>query len=197
MSSCRFYLSAMLVLALFADLKTALAFVTPIRTEITVTTTTTPTGIGATRHEGDINNNINNNDGRRGFLVSVLSTATVAASTVMPPAAAAAEPKKRYVLDEETGDYVEVLEEGDWKKEWKSRYEQMSTMSRDEIFVAARGAGNVDSKDLENESPASKKRRAFSGCRDKATRSKLGNIDEKSCSKRVLEGDIEFVLNVL
>jgi len=172
--------------------------------------TTTTTVLKATNGNG-INNSSNNNNNRsssndrRNFLVSVLSTTTtavLATAIVRPePAFAADQPPKttkRYVLDEETGDYVEVIEEdGNWQKEWKSRYEQMSTMSKDEIFVAARGAGNVDSKDLANESLASKKRRAFSGCRDKATRAKLDNIAEKSCAKRVLEDDIDFVLNVL
>eukprot|EP00533_Pseudo-nitzschia_delicatissima_P007298 CAMPEP_0116099822 /NCGR_PEP_ID=MMETSP0327-20121206/11971_1 /TAXON_ID=44447 /ORGANISM="Pseudo-nitzschia delicatissima, Strain B596" /LENGTH=194 /DNA_ID=CAMNT_0003591721 /DNA_START=52 /DNA_END=636 /DNA_ORIENTATION=+ len=136
----------------------------------------------------------NNND-RRSFLLSVLSTST--AALLIPGNAIAANPKTRYVLDDETGDYIEVVDDGDWQKEWKSRYDQMSKMSKDEIFVAARGAGNVDTKDLANESPASKKRRAFSGCRDKGTRAKLDNISEKECSKRVLEGDYEFVLAAL
>lgn len=137
---------------------------------------------------------------RKNFLVSMLSaTATTVAALggALPEAASAAEPRKRYVLDEDTGDYVEVIEDGDWQKEWKSRYEQMQTMSKDEIFEAARGAGNIELKDLANESPASKKRRAFSGCRDKGIRAKLGNINEKSCSKRVLEGEVDFVLNLL
>lgn len=132
---------------------------------------------------------------RRKFLFSVLSTST--ATLLIPGEAIAAKPKTRYVLDDETGDYIEVVDDGDWQKEWKSRYDQMSKMSKDEIFVAARGAGNVDSKDLANESPASKKRRAFSGCRDKGTRAKLDNIGEKECSKRVLDGDYEFILTAL
>lgn len=165
---------------------TALAFAPPNKSN-TGRSATGSLVLGASRFVGD-------ND-RRDFLRSVLTTTTVIASGGMP-LPAAAEPQKRYVLDDETGEYVEVTEEGDWKKEWKSRYDQMSTMSRDEIFTAARGAGNVDSKDLANESPASKKRRAFSGCREKGIRSKLGNIDEKLCTKRVLEGDVDFVLEV-
>ena len=87
--------------------------------------------------------------------------------STLPSTAFAAEDNKekkktRYVLDDETGDYVEVIDETDWQTEWKSRYNQMQTMSKDEIFAAARGAGNIDTKDLANESPASKKRRAFS-----------------------------------
>lgn len=144
----------------------------------------TTTALGATT---------NDNMERRNFIGSVLSL-TAAASF---PRIASAKPKTRYVLDDETGDYVEVIDDGDWQTEWKSRYDQMSKMSKDEIFVAARGAGNLDSKDLANESSASKKRRAFSGCRDKGTRAKLDNISEKECSKRVLEGDFEFVLGAL
>lgn len=179
MSSCSSYFRSTLLLLMLTGLFTnqALAFA--------------PSARGNTR-------TIEEETDRRTFLVSVLSsTITVASLSGTPQPAVAEKPKKRYVLDEETGDYVEVIEDGDWQKEWKSRYDQMSTMSRDEIFVAARGAGNIDSKDLANESPASKKRRAFSGCRDKATRSKLGNIEEKVCSKRVLEGDVDFVLNAL
>ena len=132
---------------------------------------------------------------RRNFLAWTLISSV--SSTLPSPAFAADDnkdkKKTRYVLDDETGDYVEVIDETDWQTEWKSRYNQMQTMSKDEIFAAARGAGNIDTKDLANESPASKKRRAFSGCRDSGTRAKL-NIDEKSCTKRVLDGDVDFVL---
>ena len=160
----------------------------------------TNTILGATKchdESSSSSNNSNNND-RRNFLVSVLAIPAVA---TFPGSAMAAankpKTKTRYVMDDETGDYVAVEDDGDWQKEWKSRYDQMSTMSKDEIFVAARGAGNIDSKDLINESPASRKRRAFSGCRDKGTRAKLDNIGEKECSKRVMEGDYEFVLPAL
>eukprot|EP00537_Pseudo-nitzschia_pungens_P007226 CAMPEP_0172367064 /NCGR_PEP_ID=MMETSP1060-20121228/18739_1 /TAXON_ID=37318 /ORGANISM="Pseudo-nitzschia pungens, Strain cf. cingulata" /LENGTH=206 /DNA_ID=CAMNT_0013091145 /DNA_START=102 /DNA_END=722 /DNA_ORIENTATION=- len=138
----------------------------------------------------------NKEGNRRSFMSSFLSTTVVATlSTVVAPQPSLA--AKRYVLDDETGEYIEQDDERNWQVEWKSRYDQMSTMTTDEIFQAARGAGNVDLKDLENESPASRKRRAFNGCRDKPTREKLGNIEEKSCTKRVLEGDVDFVLNVL
>lgn len=125
-----------------------------------------------------------------------LNTALVGMATIVvsPQPSFAA---KRYILDDETGEYIEQDDEGNWQAEWKSRYDQMQTMTKDEIFMAARGAGNTNQKDLENESLASKKRRAFSGCRDKPTRAKLGNIDEKSCTKRVLEGDLNFVLDAL
>lgn len=106
---------------------------------------------------------------------------------------------KRYVLNEETGDYDEIeTDEVDWQTEWKSRYAEIQTMSKDEVFQAARGAGNLDKKDLESESDASKKRRAFSACRDKSVRqTKLDNLDEKTCTQRLLQGDLDFVLQVL
>jgi len=154
---------------------------------------TTPPPKSSSSIEGE------NGGARRSFLASVLSTTATVAATLggHPRSASAAKPKKRYVLDDATGDYVQEIDDGDWQKEWKSRYDQMQTMSKSEIFEAARGAGNLDSKDLANESDASKKRRAFSGCRDKATRAKIQNISEQSCSKRVLEGEIDFVLEVL
>lgn len=103
------------------------------------------------------------------------------------------------MLNEETGDYDEIeTDEVDWQTEWKSRYAEIQTMSKDEVFQAARGAGNLDKKDLESESDASKKRRAFSACRDKSVRqTKLDNLDEKTCTQRLLQGDLDFVLQVL
>ena len=57
--------------------------------------------------------------------------------TAMAPTAAYA----RLVLDEDSGDYVEV-EDVDWQTAWKDRLDKASTMSQEEIFNAARGAGN-------------------------------------------------------
>ena len=106
---------------------------------------------------------------------------------------------KRYVLNEETGEYDAVEDdEVDWQTEWKSRYAEIQTMSKEEVFQAARGAGNLEKKDLASESEASKKRRAFSACRDKTFRqSKLDNLEEKACTQRLLQGDLDFVLKVL
>eukprot|EP00957_Ditylum_brightwellii_P098076 7471148-Ditylum_brightwellii.AAC.1 len=68
-------------------------------------------------------------------------------------------------------------------------------MSTDEVFMAARGAANTQNRELP-ESDAFKKRRALSGCRDKATRSKVdGGLSEKDCNTRVLGGDVDFILN--
>ena len=41
------------------------------------------------------------------------------------------------------GEYVQVTEQ-DWQTTWKSRLDKASTMSTDQVFMAARGAGNVD-----------------------------------------------------
>jgi len=98
------------------------------------------------------------NNSRRDILVGgstslagiLLAAAT--AATVSPPAAWAA-----FILDEETGEYVET-EDVPWQQAWKERLDKASTMSKDEIFQAARGAGNVDLKQGE-ESQASRKRR--------------------------------------
>jgi hypothetical protein len=152
-----------------------------------------------------VNNDVNdknyegrsNNNSQRSFISSIVATTTGAATSaamLSSPLPAYA----RYILDDETGEYIEQIEQdGDWKTEWKSRYNLMSTMSKDEIFQAGRGAGNIDKKDLANESMKSRKRRALSNCRDKTILKKL-DIDEKTCTKRVLdndEEDIDFILN--
>lgn len=114
----------------------------------------------------------------------------VVASTVLHPQAACA----RWILDEETGEYVEV-QDVDWQTAWKERLDKASNMSQEEIFSAARGAGNKELSTHEEESPASRKRRALSACRSPAARiaAKAGN--EKECTVRVLQGDIDFMLN--
>ena len=98
-------------------------------------------------------------------------------------------------MDEESGDYVEI-EDVAWQTEWKQRLDKASTMSKDEIFQAARGAGNTDLK-TGPESDASKKRRAMSACRDAGVRSKTGLADEKECTARVFAGEVDFLLEAL
>ncbi|OEU08262.1 hypothetical protein FRACYDRAFT_221006, partial [Fragilariopsis cylindrus CCMP1102] len=123
-------------------------------------------------YEGSINS-------RRSFLSSIVATTTTIAIASSQPAYG------KWILDEETGDYVE--EEVDWKLEWKARYQQMSTMSKEEIFQAGRGGGNLDKKDLINESSKSRKRRALSNCRDKPLlKSKFPTMTEKTCIQRIL-----------
>uniref|UniRef100_A0A7S1ZTT4 Uncharacterized protein n=2 Tax=Trieres chinensis TaxID=1514140 RepID=A0A7S1ZTT4_TRICV len=121
---------------------------------------------------------------RRSLLASIAATA---ATTVQPSVANA-----RYVLNEDTGDYDEV-DDSDWQTAWKERLDKANSMSTDEVFAAARGAGNTELKDGP-ESESSKKRRAMSGCRDSGLRAKAGTPDVKECTARVLRGDVDFIL---
>ena len=142
---------------------------------------------------------------RRSFLSSIVATTTT--TTTFAIAIASSQPAYgKWILDEETGDYVEdknvvVEEEVDWKVEWKARYQQMSTMTKEEIFQAGRGGGNLDKKDLINESLKSRKRRALSNCRDKPLlKSKFPTMTEKTCIQRILDNnendnDLDFILN--
>jgi hypothetical protein len=115
----------------------------------------------------------------------------VAATSILPVQSAEA----RYVLDDETGDYVEIAEV-DWQTEWKARMDKASSMSNDEIFQAARGAGNIELREGQ-ESEASKKRRAMSACRDAGVRAKAQAGAEKECTARVFGGEVDFLLNAL
>jgi len=65
-------------------------------------------------------------------------------------------------------------------------------MSQDEIFQAARGAGNLP----ENDTPAARKRRALSNCRDAKARSTAQAGNEKECTARVLGGEVDFIYKV-
>ena len=127
---------------------------------------------------------------RRQWLRFMAGGTAVSAWTLGPSTALA-----RYVLDEETGDYVEV-DETEWQTAWKQRLDKASTMSIDEIVQAARGAGNVELK-AGIESDASKKRRAMSACRDTSARQKANAGTEKDCTARVFAGEVNFMLDVL
>lgn len=134
---------------------------------------------------------------RRNFFQS--TTAAAAAASFLPTCwLLSAQPANaRFVLDEETGDYIEIEEE-DWQTAWKQRLDKAGSMSTEEIFQAARGAGNVALRpEGQEESAASKKRRAMSGCRDANLRSKAKAGDEKECTARVFGGEVDFMLNVL
>jgi hypothetical protein len=117
-------------------------------------------------------------------------TASTAVVATAPTAAANAV----LVLNED-GEYEQV-EEPTWQEAWKGRLDKASTMSTDQVFMAARGAGNQELKDGQ-ESESSKKRRAFAGCRDSNLRAKAGVPDAKDCSSRVLSGETDFMLQVL
>ncbi|CAJ1965768.1 unnamed protein product [Cylindrotheca closterium] len=105
------------------------------------------------------------------------------------------EAQAQYVLDDETGEYVQV-EDGDWQEAWRQRLDKAKGMSQQEIFQAARGAGNLNLKDGP-ESDASKKRRAMSGCRDAAVRDKAKAGNERECTSRVFGGEVDFILEAL
>ena len=124
---------------------------------------------------------------RRAFL----STSTAIAFLGLQPIVANA----RYILNEETGEYDEVTDD-DWKNTWSKRLDKAKTMSNEDIFLAAQGAGNQDLREGE-ESEASKKRRAFAGCRNDALRAKGGMKNEKECAKRILGGDYQFMIDAM
>jgi hypothetical protein len=97
-------------------------------------------------------------------------------------------------LDED-GEYRDV-EDVDWQTAWKERLDKAQNMSPDEVFNAARGAGNLDLKDGP-ESEASRKRRAMSSCRDAGLRAKAGESDAKKCTARVFAGEVDFILDAM
>mmetsp|Transcript_19344 Transcript_19344/g.36519 ORF Transcript_19344/g.36519 Transcript_19344/m.36519 type:complete len:212 (-) Transcript_19344:131-766(-) len=122
---------------------------------------------------------------RRALVTSTLPLLMLLAT--QRPAAA------RWILDDDTGEFVEV-DDVDWQTAWKERLDKASTMTSDEIFAAARGAGNVVA-DPQEESPASRKRRALSACRNNTLRSQAGAGTEQECTARVLNGkEVDFIL---
>ncbi|KAL3935894.1 MAG: hypothetical protein SGBAC_008673 [Bacillariaceae sp.] len=134
-----------------------------------------------------------NEHNRRQFLqTSAFATiGMLGASLLTFPQAAQAQ----YVLDDETGEYVQVEDE-DWQTAWRKRLDKAQNMSQDEIFKAARGAGNLELKDGP-ESDASKKRRAMSACRDAEIREKAKAGNERECTSRVFGGEVDFLLEAL
>lgn len=74
-------------------------------------------------------------------------------------------------------------------------WEKSAGMSQREILMVARGAGRVE--DSSKESDKSRKRRAMAGCKDDIFRSAAGYKDEASCNRRVLDGDLQFILDVM
>mmetsp|Transcript_2885 Transcript_2885/g.5334 ORF Transcript_2885/g.5334 Transcript_2885/m.5334 type:complete len:170 (-) Transcript_2885:132-641(-) len=123
---------------------------------------------------------------RRAFLIST------AAASLVPTVSSAA--NTRLMLNED-GEYVEI-EEQDWQTAWNERLTKAKGMTPEEVFMAARGAGNTSLK-RGPESDASKKRRAMAGCRDATLLNKAGMQDIKDCTARVLGGDVDFMLNVM
>jgi hypothetical protein len=124
-----------------------------------------------------------------GLAFGISRRAALAVAFVAPAAAQAA-----LVLNED-GEYEQV-EDVDWQTAWKGRLDKAKSMSPDEVFMAARGAGNQDLRDGP-ESDASMKRRAMAGCRDAGLLKKAGVSDAKECTARVLKGQVDFMLNAL
>ena len=120
------------------------------------------------------------------------AAATATVSILGMPVAPA---NARYVLNEETGDYDEV-EDDDWQTAWGKRLDKAKSMSSDEVFMAAQGAGNRNLMEGE-ESDASKKRRALAGCRNDAIRKRAEAGDAKECTSRVLGGDFQFMIDAM
>uniref|UniRef100_A0A7S3PUT6 Uncharacterized protein n=1 Tax=Chaetoceros debilis TaxID=122233 RepID=A0A7S3PUT6_9STRA len=121
---------------------------------------------------------------RKKMIVS--SMAALTGSVLVPSSEA------KYILNDETGDYVEISEE-DWQTSWKQRLDKAQSMSSEEIFNAARGAGNLDLRNGE-ETESGRKRRAMSACRNKDFRTKAG-VNDKQCNSRVMGGETDFILN--
>jgi hypothetical protein len=81
---------------------------------------------------------------------------------------------------------------------WAERAAKASTMSQDEIFLAAKGAGNRSRDPTVVETAKAKKRRAMAACRISSVIQKVPGLAEKDCIIRVNDGeDPSFILNIL
>jgi hypothetical protein len=78
---------------------------------------------------------------------------------------------------------------------WQQRFDKAKTMSRRDIFMAAKGAGNRQLV-IGKESEKSKKRRAMAACRAPEFR-EIINISEIDCVVRVNKGDLDFILDTM
>ncbi|KAL3815853.1 hypothetical protein ACHAXA_002269 [Cyclostephanos tholiformis] len=106
----------------------------------------------------------------------------------------------RYVLNERTGEYDEVMDE-DWQTTWGKRLDKARSMSTEDVFLAARGAGNVNTReDIDEDgsvSEAYKKRRAMAGCRNDRLLKMSGAESSRECAARVLRNDYKFMIDVM
>ena len=90
------------------------------------------------------------------------------------------------------GEYEDDTSAESWQEAWSGRAAKASSMSPDQILMAARGAGNGAPA---SDSKASRKRRALAACRSDALRLKVPDAgDAKACTGRVLDGEIDFML---
>ena len=108
------------------------------------------------------------------------------------PAATMAE-----MMVDEYGTAVNIPEERGVSEVWGERLKKASQMEGKDIILAARGAKNTEKREGP-ESKASKKRRAFAGCRTREYRQMIpGGVSEIDCTVRVNKGDVDFMLNLL
>jgi len=110
------------------------------------------------------------------------------------PALLGWKPPPGAVLNED-GEYVEV-KDLPWRETWKARLDKASSMSTDDVLMAARGAGNADLRDGP-ESVASQKRRALARCRDAGSRARYGLPEERACVAAVIAGDENMLSQAL
>ena len=132
------------------------------------------------------------NGGRRALVSSASSALIATFLTTSTPKIVNA----RYVLNESTGEYDEVVDE-DWQTTWGKRLDKARSMSTEDVFLAAQGAGNVDVREGEGESEASRKRRALAGCRNDRLRQLSGMVSSKECTARVLRNDYMFMIDAM
>jgi hypothetical protein len=96
---------------------------------------------------------------------------------------------------DDNGEWIKP-EEKSWQEAWGDRAKKASTMSKDEIFMAAQGASNRDRSGPET--PKAKKRRAMAACRVSGVVSKVPGLSERECIIRVNDGgDPSFILDIL
>jgi len=128
---------------------------------------------------------------RRNAFLSIRSSG----AALLLAAAAAPKVSNAVMVMNDDGEYVQVTEQ-DWQTTWKGRLDKAKAMnSLDDVFTAARGAGNVDPNNNKNDSDAAKKRRAMSACRDTGLVKKTGLLDTKACTAKVLNGEVDFILD--
>jgi hypothetical protein len=98
---------------------------------------------------------------------------------------------------DENGEWIKPVEKS-WQEVWGDRAAKASTMSQDEIFLAAKGAGNRPKDGAEKETPKARKRRAMAACRITSVVSKVSGLTERDCIIRVNDGgEPSFILDIL
>ena len=149
---------------------------------------TTIDGLAAPTPSSPPNHQQRDHGGRRAFVSTsaALATAFLATTDIA---------NARFVLNDQSGEYDEVLDE-DWKTTWGKRLDKAKSMGTEEVFLAAQGAGNTNLKEGE-ESEASKKRRALAGCRNDRLRQNSGVKTSQECTARVLQNDYMFMIDAM